>query len=76
LVAFFTAVVKAGNSSPSIEWQKSLGGITFDYARSIQITSEGEYIIVGSSESNDGDVTGNHSSIDYWIVKLDSQGNI
>ena len=43
-----------------------------DGAYSIQQTSDGGYIVGGWSESNDGDVSGNNGSYDYWIVKLAS----
>jgi hypothetical protein len=76
LLVSFTSVVKAQNSAPSIEWQKSLGGSGFDYASSIHQTSDGGYIIAGRSSSIDGDVTGNHGGSDYWIVKLNSQGTL
>lgn len=62
--------------SGSVEWQKSLGGTGLDLAHSIQQTSDGGYIIAGQSNSNDGDVTGNHGGYDYWIVKLTSSGVI
>ncbi|RYM34933.1 T9SS type A sorting domain-containing protein [Brumimicrobium glaciale] len=58
----------------SISWQKSLGGSSSDIAWSIQQTSDGGYIVAGSSFSNDGDVTGNNGSSDYWVVKLDANG--
>ena len=32
--------------------------------------------MAGISASTDGDVTGNHGNNDYWIVKLNSTGNI
>jgi len=64
------------NSSGNLEWQRSLGGSLNDYAYSIDQTSDGGYIITGESASNDGDVSGNNGSIDYWIVKLDSSGEI
>ena len=60
----------------NIEWQKSLGGTNEDDARSIQQTLDGGYIVVGSSNSNNGDVSGNHGGADYWIVKLNSIGDI
>jgi hypothetical protein len=59
-----------------LQWQKSLGGSVEDYANSIQQTSDGGYIVAGQSNSNDGDVTGNHGEPDYWIVKLDPNGII
>ena len=59
-----------------IEWQKSLGGSNQDYAQSIQQTSDGGYVIAGSSPSTDGDVLGNDGGVDFWIVKLTNQGEI
>ncbi len=56
----------------TVEWQKSLGGTSYDEARSIQQTSDGGYIVSGMSNSNDGDVSGNHGDFDYWSVKLTS----
>lgn len=64
------------DSNGNMQWQKSLGGSSMDIAQSIQQTSEGGYIVAGSSSSNDGDVSGNHGGGDYWIVKLDINGNI
>lgn len=64
------------DSIGSIDWQKCLGGTNTDAANSIQQTFDGGYIISGSSGSNDGDVSGNNGASDYWIVKLDSIGNV
>lgn len=64
------------NALGTIEWQKSLGGTTDDIASSVQQTSDGGYIIAGETYSSDGDVTGYHLNGDYWIVKLDSSGNL
>jgi len=63
-------------ASPSIEWQKSFGGSSDDWAHSIQQSADGGYIVAGKSESNDGDVTGNHGITDYWVVKLSPQGTV
>ena len=60
----------------NIKWQKCLGGSDNDYAYSVKQTNDGGYIIAGSGSTNDGDITGNHGSSDYWIVKLDTAGNI
>jgi hypothetical protein len=63
-------------STGTIEWQKSLGGIDMEYSPKIQQTIEGGFIVVGSSFSNDGDVSGNHGNTDCWVVKLTSDGTI
>jgi hypothetical protein len=64
------------SSTGVIQWQKSLGGIGRDYAYSIVQTTDGGYIVAGYTESNDGDVSGNHGDNDYWVVKLSSTGAI
>jgi len=63
-------------AQPTIQWQRSLGGIWKDQAYCIEQTSDSGYIVAGHSFSNDGDVTGNHGNDDYWIVKLTSTGVI
>ena len=68
-------VVKLDNSG-TIQWQKALGGSGNDEAHSIQQTYDGGYIVSGTSGSNDGDVTGNHGGSDYWVVKLDANGDL
>ncbi|WP_051884447.1 T9SS type A sorting domain-containing protein [Chryseobacterium luteum] len=64
------------NSTGNIQWQKSLGGSGKDVPDNFLQTSDGGYIIAGTSESNDGDVIGNHGGKDTWIVKLDALGSI
>jgi hypothetical protein len=68
-------VVKLNNEG-TIVWQKSLGGLSNDEAESIQQTNDGGFILAGHSDSNDGDVSGNHGGPDYWVVKLSSIGTI
>jgi hypothetical protein len=64
------------NSSGNIQWQKCLGGTGLDWATSVQQTTNGGYIVGGYTDSNDGDVVGNHGIFDYWVVKLYGSGNI
>ncbi|HET8964396.1 MAG TPA: hypothetical protein VFM99_10875, partial [Chitinophagales bacterium] len=59
-----------------IEWEKTFGGSDGEIARDIEITSDGNYIIVGGTNSYDGDVSENKGSSDYWIIKLDPLGEI
>jgi gliding motility-associated-like protein len=62
------------DSKGDIKWQKMLGGSANEYAYSIDITNDGGYVVTGETESNDGDVKGNHGLRDYWVVKLDGNG--
>ncbi len=59
---------------PSIAWEKSYGGSKFDLPSSIFQTADNGYVIAGSSTSDDGDLTMNYGSQDYWIVKISSIG--
>ncbi len=68
-------VVKLTNSG-TIDWQKTLGGSSWDRAKSIKETANGNYIVAGVSSSNNGDVTGNNGNSDYWVVQLNNAGNI
>lgn len=64
------------DSTGNLIWQKSLGGTSNDSAQSVQQTTDGGYIVAGSSSSNNGDVSANHGYSDFWILKLNSTGNI
>lgn len=67
------------NADGTIAWQQCYGGSNRDTARDIHQTSDGGYIFVGSTWSNDGDVSGNHNPInnrDIWVVKLDTDGTL
>lgn len=64
------------NQQGEILWEKKIGGSSDDYARDVQQTSDGGFVITGVTFSNDGDVSGNHGNGDIWMVKLNSNGNI
>jgi hypothetical protein len=66
------------NGSGNIVWQKSLGGSALEFIvfSSIIATSDGGFLLLGNTNSNDGDVSGNHGDLDFWLVKLNASGNI
>ena len=57
-------------------WQRTYGGSSTDWANSIVETDDNGFIVAGYTESNDLDVSGNHGNWDYWVIKLDSVGNL
>jgi hypothetical protein len=69
-------VVKLNSSGYKL-WDKTFGGNDDDELNSIQQTSDGGYILGGTSNSNiSGEKTeSSRGSSDYWVVKLDSGGN-
>lgn len=64
------------DSLGNMKWQKTLGGTGGDYGTRILPSLDNGFVLAGYSDSNDGDVTGNHGNMDYWILKTDSVGNI
>lgn len=68
-------LIKIDNNG-NILWEKSYGGTSFDVARQITATIDNGYLLVGSSRSQDGDVSINQGQNDFWIVKIDNSGNI
>lgn len=61
--------------SGNLVWQKSLGGSGLEVCYSIDETPANEIIACGSTNSNDGDVSGQRGSTDFWVIKLTSGGN-
>ena len=64
------------SAQPTIQWQKCLGGTNYDAAASAQQTNDGGYIVVGLTQSVNGDITTNHGVVDVWVIKLAFDGNI
>ncbi|MFI5173159.1 MAG: hypothetical protein ACHQFW_12260 [Chitinophagales bacterium] len=65
------------SQAPGIEWQNTIGGGSTDRLTCVQ-QAPGGYILGGSSGSNIfGDKTEiNIGEFDYWILKLDTAGDI
>lgn len=59
------------DSLRNIQWERSLGGTNEDQANKIIQTSDSGFILIGFSDSFDGDITSFHGSRDIWVVKLD-----
>jgi hypothetical protein len=56
------------------EWQKSLGGSSDDRAYDICPTKDKGYIVVGYTDSDNGDVSGRkRQGADFWVVKLGAE---
>lgn len=65
------------DTSGNILWQRSYGGSQTDVVKSLEKCAGNRFILGGSSLSNDGDATGNHSTDqDCFLLNVDSAGNI
>jgi hypothetical protein len=52
-------------------WNRTFGGSGRDYARSVQQTSDGGYVLAGWAKSRLHD-----DLCDWWLLKVDADGNI
>ncbi len=60
-----------------VDWIKNYGGTGEDTAQSVIQTMDEGYAILGYSNSTDGDLTGKTTTVnDYWLLKLDAEGNL
>ncbi|MBO9683794.1 MAG: hypothetical protein J7502_14185, partial [Flavisolibacter sp.] len=89
LIIFLTLFVFSNSFSqvPGIKWQKTFGGTNYDdpsrYDSSVADhpkvfipIKSGGYFIAGTTQSNNGDMIGNHGISDIWIARLDTARNI
>ena len=74
ILTFILFQLNSFSQAPAIKWQKCFGGSSPDGAYSIEQTFDGGYIVAGYTASNNGDVSGNFQSYDYWVVKINSIG--
>jgi len=64
------------NSSGNIVWKKCYGGSDVDQAYSVKALPDGGFVVAGWTQSKDGDVSGNHGGSDYWVIRLNANGNL
>jgi hypothetical protein len=57
------------DSSGAVVWQKALGGGLYDQAQGVESTSDGGYVVTGSTQSFG-------LGADLWVVKVDDLGAI
>ena len=72
----FDAIIVKFSENGSLLWVKTINGNVSDALLSVTLTSEGEFVAVGTSSSSIGDIPGNKGSFDAIIVKFDENGNL
>jgi gliding motility-associated-like protein len=58
------------STNGELRWQRCLGGTGEDTFKWIIQPTDETYVAFGFTDSNDGDVSGNHGGRDMWVVKL------
>jgi hypothetical protein len=66
------------SANGNIQWEKAFGGSNTEYAYCVRQTSDGGYIISGSTSSSDGDVPTNPATnrLRPWLIKTNATGAI
>lgn len=64
------------DSVGNLQWEKWFGGSETDRGVRISTSNDGGYIIAGSTSSNDFTVSGNHGTMDAWLVKVNANGDL
>jgi hypothetical protein len=66
------------DSQGNMSWERTYGGSDSEGSHRILSTGEGYFYLLGAAFSSDGDITNDPylDSGDYWVVKIDSLGNI
>lgn len=65
------------NACGTVQWEKSFGGTGYESARDIEQTADGGFIVLGETNSTDGDVIAGYGGTkDIWLIKLDASGNL
>jgi len=64
------------SSNGTLEWSKYFGGSFTDTPFGVVETSNNEYIIAASSDSEDFNISNNKGTYDFWILKISSNGTL
>lgn len=57
-------------------WSRYFGGSFTDTGYDAVETESGDFIIVGSSDSNDVDITDNKGAYDFWVLRITQSGDL
>lgn len=60
----------------NLQWRRYFGGTSNDRSYDAIETTEGDFVLVGASESQDLDISDPRGSYDAWIVKLNAGGDL
>ena len=77
-IIFFAGNVFA-QDRPVLQWQKNYGGSLSDEANAVLRLPDGNFILLGTTKSNDGDISGLHGTsgtTDVTVIKISPAGNI
>lgn len=60
----------------NLQWRGYFGGTNNDRAHAVVRADDGGFVMAGFTESNDYDISETRGSYDFWVVKVDANGNL
>ncbi len=73
LIQSLNVAAAAASEAPAEQWNRSFGGGSEDNFRCVEQTSDGGYIVAGTTDSYG---KGTDGQSDAWLIKLDKNGDI
>ena len=67
--------IKTDNSG-NLQWSKFFGGSLSELPLGVVETTDNNFIIVGSSDSTDFNISNSKGSYDFWIIKISTEGTL
>lgn len=64
------------DANGALEWRRYFGGSNNDRIYKVLPAHDGNYLVIGSSESDDFDITNTNGSYDVWVVKMNRDGEL
>ena len=60
----------------NVQWRRYHGGTNNDRSYDVVEANDGGFVVVGTTESTDVDVTANQGEYDVWVIKLSKEGTL
>lgn len=77
IIAYFFFLFSLSYAQPvTFQWGKCIGGSGNDVGNSVFAIDSNIIVVCGSTESGDGDINNHDNWFDFWIIKLNTSGDI
>ena len=64
------------DATGNLEWRRYFGGTMNDRIFKVLQAHDGNFLLIGSSESEDFDINNSNGSYDVWVLKIDTKGTM